>query len=344
MNIWVNPNGNDNWNGQSETYQSGIEGPKRTIANAVISASPGDTIMLLGNTTYYEHNIFITKKLYFEIMGTGIGSEQATINAQGKGWIFNIEVGVTVNLKNLIFENGAGDQGGALMGNGSITINNCTFKNNTATDIGGAIFNIGTLIVTDSTFINNSAVVGGGAISIQGNFTVTSSTFLNNKVTTTDVNLSYGGAILINEPGSAKLRFNRIIGNKAINGSAIYTWGENVDATLNWWGVTFGDNVAKKISNNYGGIVNYNPWIVLTISGDNFNVEAEFIYDSNGKYHDPSKGLIPYFGSAGFEPTKGSIKDVTNFSQGVASCVCTADCNISAHVDGNYVKMSVPQS
>ena len=107
MNIWVNPNGNDNRNGQSETYQSGIEGPKRTIANAVISASPGDTIMLLGNTTYYEHNIFITKKLYFEIMGTGIGScSKPRINAQGKGWIFNIEVGVTVNLKNLIFENG----------------------------------------------------------------------------------------------------------------------------------------------------------------------------------------------------------------------------------------------
>jgi predicted outer membrane repeat protein len=317
-----------------------------SIADAIGAAESGDTIMLEDNGNFNESFLTISINLDFKVINNGT----ATINAEGKGWIFNIADGVTVNLQSLILENGAGDQGGAIQnGKGKLTVNNCNFKNNTATEAGGAIFNNGTLIVTNSTFKNNSAANAGGAIyNNLANLTVTGSNLINNKVTSTDATLSSGGAILnfqeSGSAGSAKVKFNRIIGNKAINGSAIYTFGENMDATLNWWRVTFGNNVAKQISNNDGGIVNYNPWIKLTISGENFNVEAEFIYDSNGKYHDPSKGLIPYFGSASFEPTKGSIKDVTNFSQGVASCVCTADCNISAHVDGNYVKISVPQS
>jgi len=58
-------------------------GEHKTVKHAIKTAQPGDTI-IVESGTYYEHNIIVDKPL------TIIGKGQAIIDAQEKGYIFNI--------------------------------------------------------------------------------------------------------------------------------------------------------------------------------------------------------------------------------------------------------------
>ncbi len=102
-------------------------------------AHSGDTIMLENGATFQEHGLVINKNLNFNVFNNGY----ATIDAKNLGSIFLISNGVTVNLKNLILKNGKSTLGGAIYNNGTLTINNCSFQDNTATKNGGAIYNYG---------------------------------------------------------------------------------------------------------------------------------------------------------------------------------------------------------
>ena len=64
-----------------------------------------------------------------------------------------------------------------------------------------------------------------------------------------------GGAIV--NTGDANINFSRIIGNSAINGSAIFNSGNLMDASLNWWG----SNIDP--SSNVYGNVTVTPWLIL---------------------------------------------------------------------------------
>ena len=110
--------------------------------------------------------------------------------------------------------------GGAICNYGcAMNVTGSTFKGNTATS-GGAIYNTGTLNVKGSTFKGNTATdsggYGGGAIFNYDTCTVNGSTF-----TTNTADNSYGGAIF-NSDGTLNVHFNRIVGNTATIGSAIY--------------------------------------------------------------------------------------------------------------------------
>jgi predicted outer membrane repeat protein len=401
-------------------------GTYNTIADAIKAASSGDTIWLASGGTFDEHGLTINKNLDFNVFN----KSQATINAQGKGQVFFIVGDVTVELENLILENGKATDGGAISNVGTLTVKDCTFTGNKATDDGGAISNDGVLNVTDSiftgnkatddaggaiynlpigfsvigstftnntanyggaiynaggssnypvkilsstftsdsakqggaifndydstltvtsstfkdntginsefpsdggaidnrnngiliiktsTFTNNNANDGGAIGNCYGTLRITGSTFLNNKATSWGVIQAYGGAI--GNSGNATLHFNRIVGNTATYGSAISNSIGKMDARFNWWGSNIKSNVAKQISNNYGGTVTYNPWIILTISaspttvsvGGTSTITADFLHDSNGVYHNPSGGLVPYMGYANFKTTKGIINNV----------------------------------
>jgi hypothetical protein len=59
----------------------------------------------------------------------------------------------------------------------------------------------------------------------------------------------------------------------------------------------------------------YNPWIILIITtnptsvskGGSSSITTELLYSSDGKYHDPTNGVVPYTSSANFKATKGTI-------------------------------------
>ena len=171
--------------------------------------------------------------------------------------------------------------GGAINNNfGTLTVTNSTLNNNAASyaaAYGGAIYNqYGTLTVSNSTLTGNTANCGGTIYSWYGTLTVTNSTLNNNTV--------YGdGGAIYNDGGDATVNFNRIVGNTAPIGSAIYCPSGTVNAQNNWWGSNAGP------TGQIIGSVSADPWLVLKVdvSPNGFNpalgstIIADLTYNSN---------------------------------------------------------------
>jgi predicted outer membrane repeat protein len=177
-----------------------------TLIGAIIVADPGDTIMLESNATFNQigTGLIISKNLNFDVFNNGT----AYINGNGissTGHIFTINPGVTVNINNIVFENALNT---AIENSGDLTVNNCTFLNNT---VDGAIYSNGTYCtINDTIFENNSASFGGAIYNDVGSsLTVNNSAFTNNKAN------ADGGAIW-NE-GLLTLTSNNLINNSAYN-------------------------------------------------------------------------------------------------------------------------------
>ena len=257
--IYVNgSSGNDNWDGLNSTFTSGLNGPKATIQNATGTVTSGGTVHIASGT-YNENNIQITTNM------TIIGENQANtiIDAQGQSNIFNIATGINLTLINITLQNGYNDSGGAIINDGTLTVINSTFNNNTAATRwgsgsvgGGAILNDGTLTVINSTFNNNTAITGcGGAIYNTGTLTETDDAFNNNTSQS-----SCGGAIYnAGTLTGTKTTFNNNTANAG--GGAIYNTG-----TLTETKTTFNNNTATK---RQGGAI-YNEG-TLTETDDAFN-------------------------------------------------------------------------
>jgi predicted outer membrane repeat protein len=247
--IYVNgSSGNDLWNGQSATYQSGTIGPKLSIKNATGTVNKNGTVNIANGqyTGVNNTNITISKNLDIN----GQSKEGTIINGTGTNWIFNINSGINVTISNLTLTNGnsggsggaaiynygtctvnsstftgntANGNGGAILNVGTLTVtNNSTFNGNTATDHGGAIYNTGsgTLTVNNTTFTTNTANGLGGAICNIGTLTVTGSTFTGNTA-----NTYYGGAIYNTGSGTLTVTGSTFTGNTAFIGGAIFTDG-----------------------------------------------------------------------------------------------------------------------
>jgi hypothetical protein len=97
--------------------------------------------------------------------------------------VFTIQVGavMTLNQMSIISGKAAGNSGGGIYSNGTLTVSNSTLSANSAGDGGGIFNNGGTLTVSNSTFSANSASnYGGGIRNEGGTTTVTNSTLSGN--------------------------------------------------------------------------------------------------------------------------------------------------------------------
>ncbi|MBZ2164564.1 right-handed parallel beta-helix repeat-containing protein, partial [Methanobacterium spitsbergense] len=245
--IYVNGNstlGNDDWNGESATYQSGIIGPKYSIKNATGTVNTNGQIYIANEQYQGINNTGITIDKNMTINGES--QTDTIINGTCANWIFKMYSGIYVTINNITLTDTQSDQGGAIYNNGgTLTVNNSTFTSNTANS-GGAIYNNdGTLTVNNSTFTSNTAYYGG-AICNYGSVTVNNSTFTSNTA-------SYGGAIANYE--STVINNSTFTSNPAnSNGGAIY----NYDGTVTVNDSTFTSNTANSggaIYNNYAGTV-----------------------------------------------------------------------------------------
>ncbi len=253
-----------------QVYRNGKSvGTYSTIAAAINAAKSGDTIMLASGATFNEHGLTISKNLDLNVF-----NGQATINAQGKGQVFFIVGSVTVELDNLIIENGKATDCGAISNVGVLTVKDCTFKDNTATSDGGAISNDGILNVNKSMFTGNTAKSDGGAIyNLPMSFNVTGSTFTGNSANSGGAIYNTGGAS--NYPVTiSSSTFN---GNKAFYGGAMYNAN---DATMTVTGSSFKDNTY-----GIGGAI-FNDGNTLNVTGSTFtdnqaNDGAGAIYNSD---------------------------------------------------------------
>ena len=170
---------------------------------------------------------------------SGPGANAITINASGNaGRIFNIvSTGTTTTVSGLTLTGGSAgptSQGGAVLNNGTLTLNAVAVTSNAASDGGGGIYNTGSLTVTSSLFTGNtvtaSTCAGGGAIRSEGpgsSLVVRDSTITANSAPSCN-----GGGISFNN-GTASIIASTITANNAgLGGGNVYKGSAAAGLTL----------------------------------------------------------------------------------------------------------------
>ena len=307
--IYVNAaSGNDSWNGQSATYQPNTNnGPKLTIQNATVTISANGTINIANGiyTGDKNNNITINKNITIQSQS----QTRTIINASNNNRIFNIPSEINVKIINITLTNGNTANGGAIKNDGTLTVINCTFFNNTADNgDGGAIYNDGILTDTNNIFNENTASYGG-AICNQNGLTEANSIFINN------IALVNGGAIY--NDGSLTMDNNAFINNTAINGGAIINENKLIDTNC-----TFKSNIAQV---NGGAIYNegYLTLTKVTLNNNTIlgNGYGGALYNkSTGNLNLDTCNITNNSSDGGAIFNKGNIKAInTTFSSNTSS-------------------------
>ena len=203
-------------------------------------------------------------------------------------------------------------------------------EEDSAKALGGAIYCKGDIKLTCSTLSGNSvsasgegsniADVSGGALFIYDKEFNAYEIIGNHIIYNTCSGISllierdYESTALLNSPKKI-INFNRIYGNtpygienfipkeysqKVTSQKAVSLPEYDINAKYNWWGSNSGPNTAGADKTNLGA-ASYTPWIVMGFSPSQVNLNsskttlltANFLYDSNGSYHDPTNGHIP---------------------------------------------------
>ena len=109
-------------------------------------------------------------------------STGATISANMKFPVFQVDPDAQVTLQAITIANGNNERGGGVVNWGALVVKGVTFMANRADEDGGALANLGgTIQLINSTFIDNQAGSrGGGFANSEGQATVTNCTFSGN--------------------------------------------------------------------------------------------------------------------------------------------------------------------
>lgn len=157
----------------------------------------------------------------------GPAANLLSVSGNNAGRVLQVDAGVSASVAGLTIQGGtaATATGGGILNNGTLAIDACEVRSNTAGG-GGGVYTAGALTVTASTFSDNAATSstgGGGAIEVAGGtVTLLNSTFSRN------TSSSGGGAIQT----TATLTINdcTIDGNTAQTGGGIAIKGGNTSA------------------------------------------------------------------------------------------------------------------
>jgi hypothetical protein len=151
----------------------------------------------------------------------GVGPDATILDGGGLDRVLDIRPGATVVVADLTVRNGsapAGQDGGGIRNEGTLTLLNVLVTRNSAGDEGGGVANTGALTVLQSRLTDNSAADdGGGIVSFPpaGVLLVEASTIVGNRST------DLGGGLSI-EGGTATVRDSTVADNTSIgNGGGI---------------------------------------------------------------------------------------------------------------------------
>ena len=246
--IYVNPSGNDNYNGEYAVWQSRYDGPKKTIKNAVGTVS-SDGIVKLAKGTYYEHDITISKNVNIQ----GTSRDSTVINAQDKGRIFTLNYGKSLTLNSLTLTNGhTSDNGGAVYVNhGKLGSTNVKYIGNNANGLGGVIYSSHSeLNLAGNRLESNRAFRGGAIYDNVGSLNLVSC-YLKNNVAVT------GGAIYHYE-GTLKMDQDNFYANTANgdSGGAVFAAHCNFDITNTSMTSNYANGKVNSANGRGGGIYN----------------------------------------------------------------------------------------
>ncbi len=204
--------------------------------------------------------------------------KQVTLDGGNSVEILYVNSGVTFTLKAFTIAHGSASccsGGGLFNDDGTVSIANSTFANNSGGDGGGLATLDGTLTITNSTFANNSAAWGGGlwngsgVNSITGDtsstVSISNSTFANNSV-------SDGGGGLFNVATDGTVS----ISNSTFANNSAGRFGGGLDGVYTHVSIansTFANNSAPRgggVNNEgFGGSVSIGGSIVAENTGGN---------------------------------------------------------------------------
>jgi N-acetylneuraminic acid mutarotase len=210
-----------------------------SLRQAILDASPGDTITFAPNVTtvtLINGELVINKNLII----TGPGANRLTVIAGCIDYvcfrIFNISPGVTVSISGITISNGDasdGPGGGGILNAGVLTLTDCTISDNFTGSLfggilggGGVMNNHGTMSITGCTISNNSASQygltvtskGGGILNDSGSLIITNSTISGNSCSAFSPEplfaaVAYGGGI--SNSGNLQITSSTIAHNSA---------------------------------------------------------------------------------------------------------------------------------
>ncbi len=212
------------------------------LKSALHDASGSEVTLTLKKGIYKNYDSAIRwGKVNTKLIIDGNGQ---TIDANKKQ-VFNFLSGTRVVLKNITIKNYQSSDGGAIINNGTLTIINSTFTNNTgvARTKSGAILNNGTLNIIQSNFTDNRGFSGAAIKNdIRGKMNITQCIFTNNMVSGI-LGADEGGAI--ENIGTMTITNSTLANNKANFGGAIHNTGY----------LTITDSILANNSAQYGGAI-----------------------------------------------------------------------------------------
>jgi hypothetical protein len=268
-------------------------GDKGDLRYCIMQAADGDDIIFADGLTGPIDLTRPLPPLSHNITITGPGADSMTVERGSTGafGVFTVPAGAVVGISGLTIANGSANQGGGVLNNGTLTIDDTVFQNNTATASiadsigGGAIYNAGTLTVSGSTFSGNSTTdsvwtaYGGGIYNASGRTAnISGSTFTGNTANGYGGRGSGGG---IYSAGMLSVNASTFIGNST---NAVGGGITNDNGSLNVSGSTFSGNTVSGIEafTLGGGIYNYLG--TLMVSGSIFSSNSAG-YGGGGIYN-----------------------------------------------------------
>lgn len=273
----------------------------RTIQSAIDNGFAAGALNIIVTTgPHTESGITVNKNINLTSSGNLVLQAAENVNA-ATGRIMTINSGISASVSNMILQNGSvssGD-GGAILADGDLTLNNVTFQNNRAADSGGAVSSSGQLSISSSQFANNNAGNCGGAVRIKdgssANFNVVSFTsnqanaagavcvdgsfFHNNGNYSGNIATSNAGALLINSPDESEITNITFSNNRGAAGGAIYV---NTGSALKIGGTTLSFNQSTTGS---GGAIQTDGDLSVfnvTISGNQSGSGAAGVHNGGG--------------------------------------------------------------
>jgi hypothetical protein len=268
-----------------------------SLRQALADSDDGNTIgfSVTGIITLTSGELLVDKSISI----SGPGSDNLTVNGNGKGRVFYVGPTVTITISGLTITNGSveTDFGGGIYSDHSIvTMNSCEITDNLA-NIGGGIYSYGSLSGDATITLNNcissgnSAVQGAGMFNYTGTVTINSSTFSNNSASNPG-----GGLYNFAEGDTATVTINNSTfdSNSAGNngtgdGGAVNNDGVSGNAAVTITASTFRDN--STAGGEGGGIANFgfSGNATLAVSNSTFTGNSA-IAVGGGIYNDGEEG------------------------------------------------------
>lgn len=201
----------------------------------VVKIEVKGTIEVLGLLPRLDGNIVIN--------GPGAANLKIQLNTNDIAPVFVAQQGETANtsLSGMTITGGEGESG--IQNYSTLSIENCIFIGNTG-NYGAAIYNDGTLTISNSTFTDNSSAYVAGGILNEKTLTVDDCTFSGNSA-------ELGGAIFNDSGGNLAVNCSIFTGNSASSGGGIFT-GNNGVVTVNK-SIFINNSATGYVSGYYGG-------------------------------------------------------------------------------------------